>query len=115
MLPDPLAVQVPPEEPTHVHVTPEMAAGSVSATMEPLTDEGPAFEATIVYRIPAPGTAVVWPSVFVMPTLACGVRESESVAVLFGVFGSVQPGGGATVTVFESDPVAAGLIVPVRV
>ena len=48
MLPDPAAVQVPPPAPTQVHVTPEIDAGNVSATVAPVTPLGPAFDAVIV-------------------------------------------------------------------
>ena len=48
MLPLPDAGQVPPPAPTHVHVAPVSAAGSVSATVAPVTALGPAFDATIV-------------------------------------------------------------------
>jgi hypothetical protein len=46
MLPDPLAVQVPPPAPTHVQVA-VSAAGNVSLTVAPETLLGPAFDAVI--------------------------------------------------------------------
>lgn len=47
MLPEPIAVQVPPPAPTQVHVAVK-TAGKVSATVEPGASLGPAFEATMV-------------------------------------------------------------------
>ena len=47
MVPDPLAVQVPPPEPVHVQVAPVRAAGTVSVTVAPVGD-GPGLVATIV-------------------------------------------------------------------
>src|SRR5882672_827186 len=115
MLPEPLAAQVPPPAPTQVQLAPVIATGSVSVTVAPVTALGPAFEATIVYVTDAPGTAVVCPSVLVIPRFACDVRVSVSVALLFAGFGSVTPTGTATVAVLLRLPVAAGLIVPVSV
>jgi hypothetical protein len=48
MLPPPLAGQVPPAVPAHVHVTPFNVAGIVSATVAAVTAEGPALLATTV-------------------------------------------------------------------
>ena len=48
MLPLPLAGHVPPPAPLQTHVEPERAAGNVSATVAPVTAEGPALAATIV-------------------------------------------------------------------
>jgi hypothetical protein len=115
MLPEPLAVQVPPPAPTQVQLAPVIVAGSVSVTVAPVTALGPAFEATIVYVMGVPGTAVVCPSVFVIPRFACGVSVSVSVALLFAGFGSVTPLGTATVAVLLSVPVADALTVPVSV
>ena len=47
-LPLPEAVQVPPAEPTQVQVTPLREAGSVSATVAPVTLTGPALLAVSV-------------------------------------------------------------------
>ena len=58
-----------------------------------------------------PGTAVVTPSVFVIPRFACGVNVSVSVAELLAPFGSVVPPGAATVAVFTRVPVADAEIV----
>ena len=44
----PEAVQVPPAEPTQVQVTPLREAGSVSATVAPVTATGPALLAVSV-------------------------------------------------------------------
>ena len=55
MLPLPEAVQLPPPAATHVHVTPVSVAGKVSATVAPVTAEGPALEATMVYVTLLPG------------------------------------------------------------
>src|SRR5882672_2041775 len=115
MLPEPLAVQVPPPAPTQVQLTPVIVAGSVSVTVAPVTALGPAFDATIVYVTDAPGTAVVCPSVLVIPRFACDVRGSVSVALLFTGVGSVTPLGTATVAVLLSVPVADAFTVPVSV
>ena len=48
MLPLPDAVHVPPPALTQDQVAPESDAGSVSATLAPVTALGPAFDATIV-------------------------------------------------------------------
>ena len=48
MLPLPDAGQLPPPAPTHVHVGAVSAAGTVSATVAPVTALGPALLATIV-------------------------------------------------------------------
>ncbi len=48
MLPEPEAVQLPPPVAAQVQVAPVRMAGKVSATVAPVTDKGPAFEATIV-------------------------------------------------------------------
>jgi hypothetical protein len=47
MLPLPLVGHVPPAVPAHVHETPLSVAGIVSATVAPVTADGPAFVATI--------------------------------------------------------------------
>ena len=48
MFPEPDAVAVPPPEPTADQVAPAMVAGSVSATVTPVTLLGPELEATMV-------------------------------------------------------------------
>jgi hypothetical protein len=48
MLPVPEAVQVPPPAPVQVQVAPVSVAGSVSATVAPVTDDGPELLAVIV-------------------------------------------------------------------
>jgi hypothetical protein len=48
ILPEPEAVHVPPPAPTQVQVTPVIAAGNVSATVEPGALLGPALDAVIV-------------------------------------------------------------------
>ena len=48
MLPLPEAVHAPPPAPTQVQVGLVRTAGKVSATVTPVTAEGPAFEATMV-------------------------------------------------------------------
>ena len=106
MLPLPAAVHVPPPAATHVQVTPVSVAGKVSATVAPVTADGPTFRAVIVYVTLLPGTTVVTPSVFVIERSAVGLRVSVSVAVLFPGVGSVTPPGAATVAVFASVPVA---------
>ena len=47
-MPEPEAVQLPPPVATQVQVTPVSVAGKVSATVAPVTAEGPAFVATMV-------------------------------------------------------------------
>src|SRR6185295_7198944 len=114
MLPAPAAVHVPPPAPAHVHVA-VSDAGSVSATVAPTAFEGPALLAMIVYVTEPPGTAVVTPSVLVIPRFAWGVSVSVSVAELFPGAGSVTPPGAATVAVLESVPVADAEIVQLAV
>ena len=109
MLPEPVAVHVPPPAPTQVHVH-ESTAGKVSATVAPGALLGPAFDAVIVYTTEPPGVAVVTPSVFVMPRLACGVNVSVSSALLLPGVGSVTLPDVATVAVLLSDPVADAAI-----
>ena len=53
MLPEPLAVQMPPPAPTHVHVHVK-DAGNVSAIVEPGASLGPALLAVIVYVVEPP-------------------------------------------------------------
>src|SRR5437763_1950374 len=91
----------------YVHVS---EAGNVSATVEPGALLGPAFEAKVVYVTMPPGTAVVTPSVFVIPRLAWGVSVSMSVAELLPGVESVTPAAGVTVAVLHKVPVAAALI-----
>ena len=104
MLPVPLAGQEPPPAPTQVHVAPLSALGSVSATVRPVTADGPAFDATIAYVTGVPGISEIEPSFFVMETSAVGLVPSTSVAELLPGVGSVVPEGTATVTVFEMFP-----------
>ena len=73
-MPEPEAVQLPPPAATHVQVTPVSVAGKVSATVAPVTAEGPALEATMVYVTLLPGITVVTPSVFVIERSAVGLR-----------------------------------------
>ena len=47
-LPDPDAGHDDPAVAEHVHVAPDSAAGMVSATVAPVTVDGPGFEATTV-------------------------------------------------------------------
>jgi hypothetical protein len=72
MFPEPLAVQVPPPEPTQVHVAPVNTAGNVSVKGAAATGSGPPFEAVIVYVRGCPGTRDVTPLVLVMERSACG-------------------------------------------
>ena len=114
MFPDPLAVQVPPPAPTHVHV-PVSADGNVSATVAPDAFDGPALEVVIVYVTLPPGVADVTPSVFVIAKSADGFSVSVSVAELLPGVGSLTPAGAVTVAVFDRLPVALGLIVALTV
>ena len=115
MLPDPDAGHEPPPAPTHVHDTLDSVPGTTSDTDAPVTADGPAFDTTTVYVTDVPGTAVVWPSVLVIPRSACGVRVSVSVAVLLPGVGSVVPPGGVTVAVLASVPVADAATLAVSV
>lgn len=63
----------------------------------------------------APATSDVTPFVFVIERSALEDRVSVSVAELFVPVESVTPDGTATDAVLTSDPVAEGLMVPVRV
>jgi hypothetical protein len=115
MLPEPLAVQLAPPALTHVQVGAVIVAGTVSATVAPVTALGPAFDATIVYVTGEPGTALATPSVSVIERSACGANVSVSVAELLAGVGSVTPPGTVTVAVLTRLPVAAALTVPVKV
>ena len=59
-----------------------------------------------------PAIAVVFPSVTVTFRSALNVIVSESVALLFALFGSLMPAGTATDAVFSKLPVAAELSLP---
>jgi hypothetical protein len=96
-------------------VTPAIVAGIVSVTVAPFAGFGPAFDATIVYVIGCPVTAVVCPSVLVTERSVPSVSVSVSVAELLARFGSVTPLGGNTVAVLLRLPVADELTVPVTV
>ncbi len=48
MLPEPEAVQLPPPAAAQVQVTLVSVAGKLSATVAPVTAEGPTFVATMV-------------------------------------------------------------------
>src|SRR3954469_16306641 len=114
MLPEPLAVQLPPPPPTHVQV-PVSDAGNVSATVAPDAFEGPALLAVIVYVTLPPGVAVVTPSVFVIDKSALPASVSLSVAELLPGVGSVTPAGDVTVAVLLNVPVAAAETVQLAV
>ena len=114
MLPEPLAVQVPPPAPTQVHVQVRLA-GNVSATVAPVTLLGPALLAVIVYVTEPPGVAVVTPSVMVIARSALADNVSVSVAELLAGAGSVTPPGAPTVAVLLSVPVAAAEIAQLAV
>src|SRR6185295_5296893 len=62
----PEVAQVPPPLPRHVHVAPEIEAGTRSITVAPLTSLGPLFDATIVYETTPPGVTVAEPSVLMI-------------------------------------------------
>src|SRR2546422_8968320 len=113
MLPTPFAVQVPPPAPTQVQVGATRVAGTVSDTVAPVADVGPALLATIVYVSACPGETAAWPSVFVIDRSAAGMIVSVSVALLFAGFGSVIPAGGVTAAVFDRVPEALMSSVPV--
>ena len=115
ILPTPDAPHDAPLDATQLHVAPLSALGNVSVTVTPDAADGPAFEATIVYVTDVPATSVADPSVFVTETSAVGVTASTSVAVLFPGVGSVVPEGTATVTAFDSVPVAPAETFAVRV
>jgi hypothetical protein len=115
MSPLPEAMQLLPPAATQVQVTPVSVAGNVSATVAPVTADGPALLAVMVYVTPPPGVAVVTPSVFVIARSALGESVSVSVAELSPGVGSVTPPGAVTVAVFESVPVAVAETVAVTV
>ena len=114
ILPEPLAVQVPPPAPTQVHVQ-VRAAGKVSVTVAPVALLGPELLAVIVYVTVPPGVAVATPSVTVIDRSALALSVSVSVAVLFPGVGSVTPPGATTVAVLLSVPVALAEIVQLAV
>lgn len=62
-----------------------------------------------------PATAAAFPSVIVTFRSALNAIVSESVALLFAVFGSFTPCGAVTVTVFERVPLAVELSFPLTV
>ena len=109
------AAQAPPPVTAHVHDTPVIAAGTVSARTAPVTAVGPPFVTCTVYVTGWPGAVAATPSVFVTARSACGASVSVSVALLLPATGSVQPAGTEALAVFESDPVAAGDSVPATV
>ena len=113
VLPD--AGQVEPADAAHVHVVPDKIAGTVSVTVAPVTVDGPALEATIVYVTDVPGTSPAAPSVLVIDRSAVGFNVSVSVAALFAAVGSVTPAATAAVAVFASVPVGVEAMVAVRV
>ena len=115
ILPLPLAAQLEPLDATHVHVAPLSALGNVSETVAPVTTEGPAFDATIVYVTDVPGTSDAEPSVFVTDRSAVIPNVSVSVAELFADVGSVADPPTATVAVLAREPVAEAEMLAVRV
>jgi hypothetical protein len=66
----------------HVQVTPVRIPGGVSATVAPFATLGPALVATMVYVTGVPGTAVVWPSDFVMERSALKTTLMQPVPVM---------------------------------
>ena len=115
ILPVPEAAHDAPLDATHDQVAPLSALGNVSDTVAPVTADGPAFEATIVYVTEVPATSVNEPSVFVIDKSAEPERVSVSVAELFAGVGSVTPPGTLTVAVFDTEPVALDEMLAVRV
>ena len=111
VLPEPDAVpHVAPPLVAHDHVTPVIAAGTVSVIGAFVAVEGPTLATTIVYVIVVPGTALVMPSVFVTERSPRGVTSSVSVAELFAGFVSVVPLDGETVAVLINVAVPAGVV-----
>ena len=115
MFPVPDAVQLAPLDATHDHVAPDNDASNVSVTVTPVAFDGPLFVATIVYVTDVPGTSLATPSVFDTATSAVRPNVSVSVAELFPGVESVTPLGTLTVAAFDNEPVAAALIVAVKV
>src|SRR4051812_25114128 len=109
MLPLPLAVQVPPPAPTHVHAA-VSEAGKVSATVAPTAFDGPALEAVMVYVALPPQPPAVTPSVLVIERSGDGASVSESLALLLPGVGSITPAGAVTVAVLLRVPVADALM-----
>jgi len=95
MLPEPLAVQVPPAVPEHVQLTLAkfifVFVEKISVTVALITLLGPTgLETLIVYVRPPPTVYVTIPSVFLIRKSAEGAnRPSISVAELFPGTGSV--------------------------
>jgi uncharacterized membrane protein len=114
MLPVPDAAQAEPAVATQVHVALINEAGNESATVAPVTADGPALVATIVYVTAVPGIFEATPSVLVMLRSAVMFAPSVSVAELLPGTGSMPPGTVA-VTVFTSEPVCDGETVAVTV
>ena len=113
--PVPDGAQVEPADAVHVHVALLNDAGSVSVMVAPVTFEGPAFVATMVYVIVPPATTAAEPSVLVIDRSAVGASVSVSVAELLATDGSVTPVGAAMVAVLASDPVAPAAMFAVSV
>ena len=116
MFPEPEAVKLVPLVPDAVQLTEPKLPGKLSATLAPTASDGPPLLTTIVYVSDVPGTCVVLPSVFVTARSACGVKVSESVALLLPGSGSVVVAAATLAeAVFESVPVAALETVPLAV
>ena len=115
MLPVPEVLKpVAPPDPVAVQLSELIAAFDVSesVTVAPAAVEGPLLDATIVYVIEVPGTAVPTAfvkeeppslSVLVMDRLAWELRESVSVAP------TVEASGAEAMAVFVSVPLAVEL------
>ena len=96
-------------------VAPTSAGAVVSSSEKLRIVLGPLFVTLIRYSTAAPATGSPLVRVFTTARSASGNRIVVSVAVLFVGFGSVNPGGAATVEVFESVPRAVPRIIAVTV
>jgi hypothetical protein len=105
-VPDALAQLADPVE-VQVHPVIDVPTGALSATVAPVTSDGPKFVTFTVYVVDVPGVYVDESSFLLIARSATGVTVSVSDAELLPVFGSVVPAGAATVAVFVTLPLVA--------
>src|SRR5262245_34913261 len=97
------APQLAPGPALHVQLTPPRSPGKLSATVAPVTPDGPALVTVIVYVAGSPARPVVRPSVLVIERSALRLAVPEALAESLPGFGSVTPPG-ALVAVFVKGP-----------
>src|SRR6266550_9020083 len=95
------------------YVTPMKILGKLSLMTAPETLLGPPLVTTIVYVFFVPATVAVLASFTVTRRSALNLMVSESVAVLFAVFGSGTPDEAVIVALLNRVPLAAELTFPV--